>query len=44
MSSVKNVYINPNDYYIFIKQKKSTNLEKEFLKGLLKNAKGKSKK
>ena len=37
MSSVKNVYINPNDYYIFVRHKKTVNLEREFLKGLLKN-------
>tara|TARA_B100001094_G_C18181052_1_gene800922 strand:- start:1186 stop:1527 length:342 start_codon:yes stop_codon:yes gene_type:complete len=37
MTSVKNVYINPNDYYIFVRHKKSVNLERDFLKGLLKN-------
>ena len=35
MTSVKNVYIKPNDYYIFIRCNKKINTQRDFLKKLL---------
>ena len=35
MNSVRTVYINPNEYYIFVRCKKCINTQRDFLKKLL---------